>query len=264
MTIRDEAWPPGTPCWVDLVVEDPAAAMSFYTELFGWEGHDAGPDAGGYTVCLLDGRPTAGIGPCPPGLGLTNVWTTYLATDDADRTAKQIKASGGSLMIEPFDVWDAGRMGVAVDPTGISFGLWQSKAHIGSAVVNEPGGLTWNECMSRDYEGAQDFYSDVFGFEFQERGDAVTFRYSLIRLDGSAVAGLGELSAQLPQEIAGHWMGYFATADCDATVGKAAELGAVSQVAPTETPSGRMAVIEGPQGETFAVITVVDAEPAPA
>ncbi len=261
MTIHDGAWSPGTPCWVDLVVDDPAAAMSFYTELFGWESREAGPASSEYTMCLLDGRPTAGVGPRPQGLGMPNAWTTYLATDDADQTAKQVKASGGSLMIEPFDVVDAGRMGVALDPTGIRFGLWQSKAHVGSAVVNQPGALTWNECMSRDYEGAQAFYADVFGYEFDERGDADTFRYALMLLDGSAIGGLGELSAELAEDVPGHWMTYFATLDPDATVDDATALGASIRVPPTDTPYGRMAVVEGPQGETFAVITVVDAAP---
>jgi predicted enzyme related to lactoylglutathione lyase len=34
MPTRDEAWPQGTPCWVDLGVDDVDAARTFYTQLF--------------------------------------------------------------------------------------------------------------------------------------------------------------------------------------------------------------------------------------
>src|ERR1039457_703014 len=37
MVTRDTAWPSGTPCWVDLGVDDIAKAGTFYAGLFGWE-----------------------------------------------------------------------------------------------------------------------------------------------------------------------------------------------------------------------------------
>ena len=37
MPTSDEDWPNGTPCWVDVLVTDPAAAKTFYSSLFGWE-----------------------------------------------------------------------------------------------------------------------------------------------------------------------------------------------------------------------------------
>jgi hypothetical protein len=45
---RDEAWPNGTPCWIDLMVTDAAAARQFYSSLFGWDILDGPPEAGGY------------------------------------------------------------------------------------------------------------------------------------------------------------------------------------------------------------------------
>jgi predicted enzyme related to lactoylglutathione lyase len=38
---------PGTPCWVDLGSTDPAMSWAFYTDLFGWEVREAGPELGG-------------------------------------------------------------------------------------------------------------------------------------------------------------------------------------------------------------------------
>ena len=61
MPIRDESWPHGTPCWVDVMVTDPTAAKHFYTGLFGWDIQDGPPEAGGYAMCLLKGRPVAAV-----------------------------------------------------------------------------------------------------------------------------------------------------------------------------------------------------------
>ena len=48
--------PPGTPCWADLATPDLTDARRFYPELFGWTGQvTPEPEAGGYTVFLLDG-----------------------------------------------------------------------------------------------------------------------------------------------------------------------------------------------------------------
>ena len=61
MVTRDTAWPPGTPCWVDLGVADIGKARAFYTGLFGWDVQEGPPESGGYSMAELNGRPVAGI-----------------------------------------------------------------------------------------------------------------------------------------------------------------------------------------------------------
>ena len=261
MTVRDTAWEPGTPCWVDLIVTDVEAAATFYGELFGWDCQEGPPEAAGYRMCMLEGRPVAGIGPGPADRDLPSVWTTYLATADADATARLVMEHGGSLMMEPFDVLDVGRMGVAFDPSGAPFGLWEAKSHLGASVVNEPGTLTWNECMTRDYRGTQDFYRAVFGYVYDEIGDD-SFRYAAISVGGRVVAGIGELTRQMPPEVPSHWMTYFASDDVDRSVKRSTSLGALLRTGPMDTPYGRMAVVEGPQGEVFSMITTTGRETA--
>src|SRR5580700_11141240 len=108
---RNTAWPPGTPCWVDLGVTDIPKARTFYSSLFGWEIQDTPPEAGGYSMCVIGGRPVAGIGQSEGDMPI--FWTTYLASDDADKTAEAIKTAGGRVVVEPFDVMDVGRMLIA-------------------------------------------------------------------------------------------------------------------------------------------------------
>jgi predicted enzyme related to lactoylglutathione lyase len=253
MVTRDTAWAAGTPCWVDLTVTDIPAAQAFYAELLGWECQAGTAETGGYSMCLRNGRPVAGIGPKMGPQDTPAVWMTYLATDDADQTAAKIKAAGGQVIAEPFDVMDVGRMAVAADPGGAVFGIWQARAHAGIGIANEPGALTWNENMSRAYDANMAFYRDVFGYDYGDMS-ADGFRYATLKVGGEDVGGIGELGPELPAEIPANWTAYFAVQDADGTVAKATELGGSLLRPAWDTPYGRMAVVADDQGAAFAII----------
>jgi predicted enzyme related to lactoylglutathione lyase len=251
---RDEAWPNGTPCWIDVLVTDPGAARVFYSGLFGWDIQDGPPEAGGYLMCMMKGRPVAAISPKPESNPFPNVWSTYLASDDVDATVAKATEAGSQLMMEPMDVMTAGRMAFAMDPTGAPYGIWQAGTHLGVGVYNEPGTLVWNELMTRDYEGAKAFYGNVFGYTYDEIGEG--FSYSTIKraTDGEVVAGMGELDAGMPAEVPASWVTYFMVEDTDTSAAKAVELGASIVRQPFDTPFGRMAPLIGIQGEAFSLI----------
>ena len=65
-----------------------------------------------------------------------------------------------------------------------------------------------------------------------------------------------EITGEWPAEVPPHWMTYFAVDDCDATTGRAAELGATVLVAPADIPPGRFAVLRDPLGAVFSLIAV--------
>lgn len=256
MPVRNEAWPEGTPNWVDAQVDDVEAAASFYSTLFGWDIHDAGPGAGGYHMAFLDGSVVAGIGPKPENAGpMPSVWSTYIAVDDADATAAKITEAGGSLMMPPFDVMDQGRMTVAFDAAGAAFGLWQAKAHHGIAVHGEPGSVTWNELHTRDYQRSRDFYAQVFGYTYTdlEGGDEFTYATVERAADSQTVGGISH-DTSLAEGMPNYWLTWFAVADPDATIEQATGLGAGVLFPATDSPFGRMAVLQGAQGEVFGII----------
>ena len=253
MVTRDTAWPTGTPCWVDLGVTDIPTAQEFYGGLFGWDIQDTGPESGGYRMCEIDGQPVAGIGP-KMDPNMPTFWTTYLATEDADVTAAKIKAAGGQVIVEPFDVMDVGRMAIAMDPGGAAFGIWQAKLHTGIRLANEPGSLIWSENMSRNYEANKAFYKTVFGYSYGDIG-AEGMNYATLDLDGRSVGGIGEIGAEMPAEMPANWGTYFAVDDTDAAVAKVTELGG-SVVAPAwDSPYGRMAVVSDNQGAVFSLMS---------
>lgn len=252
MTTRTE-YKPGTPSWVDLGSPDLDASRRFYGQLFGWAPQIAeAPEAGGYTLFTKGGEQVAGLGPLfmpeqPPA------WSTYVTTADADATAAKVTAAGGTVVVAPMDVMDAGRMGVFRDPTGAHISVWQPKEHRGAGLVNEPGSFTWNELATRDVEKAKQFYEAVFGWDAHtsktEMGE-----YTEFKLDGNSIAGMMDITGRVPDAVPANWAVYFAVSDCDATVKQVKELGGSVVMEPTTIPQGRFAFLIDPQGAPFSVI----------
>ena len=258
MTTRDTSWPEGTPAWADVMVPDGEASRQFYTSLFGWDFQIGGEESGFYSQAMHGGRTVAGLGQSMPGQeGPPPAWTTYLAVEDVGLVAERITGAGGSLMMAPMEVGEFGSMAVAVDPTGAVFGLWESGTHTGAQIVNEPGAMVWNETLSHDFETAKAFYGDVFGYGFMDLGGD-GFTYAGIEVDGSVVGGLGQLPDGTPASMPSVWMTYFQVEDTDAVVAQAQELGGTVRQEPRDSPYGRTAVLAGPAGEVFAVITPAD------
>ena len=252
MVTRDTAWPQGTPCWVDIGVTDIPKAKAFYGGLFGWDIQDGTPEAGGYSMCQIAGQPVAGIGASQGDMPI--FWTTYLASQNADETAAKIKAAGGQVVMDPFDVMDAGRMFIAVDPGGAFFGVWQANAHTGVRVANEPGSLIWSENMSRAYEANKAFYGAVFGYHFGDIG-AEGMNYATLDIEGRPVGGIGEIGPEQPAQVPASWRTYFAVDDTDAAVARVTELGGRLIAPAWDSPYGRMAVVSDDQGAVFSLMS---------
>jgi predicted enzyme related to lactoylglutathione lyase len=269
-----ERYVPGVPCWVDTSQPDPDAAVAFYGGLFGWEFEDVMP-AGSpvkYFIARLHGGDVAAVGSQPEGAPPAAVWNTYVWVDSADETASKVRDAGGSVLTEPFDVLESGRMAVFADPEGAPFSVWQAKQHRGATVVNEPGSLNFNNLNTRDIEGAKAFYGSVFGWETLGTGSDFT-AWTLRaygdhleegdpglreRMAGSgAPAGFENVVASLnpipddQPDTPPHWGVTFAVDDADAAAAKAGELGGQVVVPPFDAPWVRMTILTDPQGAMF-------------
>ncbi|WP_030255536.1 MULTISPECIES: VOC family protein [Streptomyces] len=261
MPVVTDPYLPGTPCWVDLLASDQQAALDFYRDLFGWQGQVGPAEFGGYSVCMLNDRPVAGImtapgpedRPAPPV-----AWTTYLASDDADESHRAIVAAGGTILYEPMDVGTIGRMLVAADPTGAVFGVWQAMDFIGAGVVNEPGALVWNELNTADTGAAGRFYQPALGLR------PATIQgmdgYFSLNVGDRTVGGMQAIPGYLAPGTPSHWMTYFSVDDTDSTVDALVRAGGSVIQPPFDLQSGRMAVVRDPQGALFAVIQAPEAQ----
>ncbi|RVU23920.1 VOC family protein [Streptomyces antnestii] len=253
-------YPPGTPCWVDLMAPDQQAALDFYRDLLGWQGEIGPPEFGGYAMCTLNGKPVAGImkavpmkegDPTPP-----TVWTTYLASADADATHAAISDAGGTPMFPVMDVGTVGRMFVAADPTGAVFGVWQPVDFYGAQVVNEPGALTWNELHTSDIPAASAFYQRALGLVSAPMEGAGMTDYHSMNVGDRPVGGMTTMEGA-PPGVPPHWLTYFAVDDTDSVVDALVKAKGNVLVPPFDFVAGRMAVVQDPQGAVFAVIKTV-------
>ena len=182
-----------------------------------------------------------------------SVWITYVSVDDANATVELAKKAGATVFVEPMDVSDIGRMAVFADPEGAAIGVWQPKTFPGAELANEAGTFAWNELNTRDVPAAKAFYTDVFGWKPNDL-DMGGMSYTEWKLGDKTVAGMMTMPDMVPAEVPAHWLVYFAVDDTDASVSKAAELGAATLVPPTDIPPGRFAVLADPDGAAFAVI----------
>jgi predicted enzyme related to lactoylglutathione lyase len=257
---------------------DVDAAAKFYSALFGWELEDSMPagSEGRYLIARLRGGSVAAITSPPPGAPPHAMWNTYIAVGSADETAAKARDAGGSVLNEPFDVMDAGRMAVLADPEGAVLGVWQAGAHPGARIVNEPGSLNFNVLNTRDAQAAKPFYRAVFDWTTLDLGSGEFWTMAAYgdylealtpgtreRTAEFGAAGFEDVVAALrviPSEdhdTPTHWGVTFSTADADATAAEAERLGGTVVMPPADAPYSRLTVIRDPQGAFFTATAFV-------
>jgi predicted enzyme related to lactoylglutathione lyase len=256
---------------VDTSQPDPEAAVDFYRGLFGWEFEDVMPPGseGKYFMARLRGRNVAAVGSIPDGAPPMAMWNTYIWVDSADDTTAKVRGAGGGVLMEPFDVMDAGRMAVVTDREGAALSVWQARRNRGAQIVNEPGSLNFNGLATRDVEAAKSFYGSVFGWSTLDVGGGAVMwtlpgygdhlersnpdlRKQLAETGGppgfeDVVASINPLPDDQPDTPA-HWSVTFAVEDADAAAARATELGGTLVVPPLDAPWVRMTIIDDPQG----------------
>jgi uncharacterized protein len=254
-----ESYEPGTPSWIDLGTEDIDATVAFYGTLLGWTTPAGPPEAGGYRVAELRGKPVAGLGPkMNPG---PPAWTSYVSVADADETLAKVTAAGGTVLMPSMDVMGIGKMAVFMDNAGAALALWQPGLFAGAGLVNEPGSLVWNELSTRDIDAAKSFYPAVFGWEASTVEDG-PMPYTEFKLNDRSIAGMMPMPEMVPAEVPNYWGIYLGVSDTDGAVATTTAAGGTVLLAPMDIPIGRFAVLTDPQGAVFSVISLNDAAAA--
>ena len=254
MPTRDTA-PVGAPCWIDLFTSDPDRSQAFYDELFGWTSESAGPEYGGYINFSKGGVPIAGAMKNDGQAGIPDVWSVYLATDDAKATVAAAEASGAQVVVPAMDVMALGTMAVVLDAGQASIGIWQPGLHKGFGLLGEPGAPSWFELHTRAYDASVQFYKDVFGWDAHVMSDTPELRYTTLGEGESSLAGIMDASAFLPEGVPSGWHIYFGVEDADAALAKIAALGGTVIQGAEDTPYGRLAQAADPTGALFKIVT---------
>ncbi|MGQ4332914.1 VOC family protein [Streptomyces hayashii] len=123
---------------------------------------------------------------------------------------------------------------------------------IGAAHAHHaPGAPCWVSLMAHGLTATQEFYGELFGWEFQP-GPQQLGPYVRALLDGREVAGIGQLAPDRHLPVA--WTPYFASDDVDSTAETVRLCGGTIGVGPLEAAeAGRLAIGSDPSGAVFGV-----------
>lgn len=246
---------PGSFCWLELATTDQNAAKKFYGSLLGWTSSDRpmGPDEV-YTMFAKNDRRVCGCYKLRMDMlaeGVPPHWMLYVCVAHADETVAKVKSAGGSVMCDPFSVFDFGRMTIFKDPSGAHLAIWQPKSHPGYGIVHEPGAFTWADLMTGNQSQAGKFYESVFGWKMNS-GENQSGHLHI--KNGDRVIGGIPPAGALPSNTPPHWMPYIMVESCDASTDKAKQLGAKLLLRPeTMARVGRWSVIADPQGAVLSL-----------
>jgi hypothetical protein len=250
----------GTPSWADLGTTDPQAAKAFYGSIFGWEAKEQDTPNGPYIMFYKGDKAVAAAMPLTEmetSQGVPPHWNTYIAVDDVAAAATAATEAGGHVIVEPMEVMDAGKMAFVADPGGAVFGLWEAGNHIGAQLVNEHGALSWNELITDDTDGAEEFYGKVLGWT-TETAEMPAGPYTSWMVGQAPVGGMMKKRTEMGP-IPNVWGVYFGADDCDACLEDVKAAGGTVVMDPIEVPEvGRLAVVSDPQGAMFTVFTAAN------
>ena len=213
LTVPD--YPYGSPCWVDLLVSDVRARPDLLRRALRLAVARRRPrdrrlhDGAARRPSRRRHQPQARRRPDPRASGRPTCASVTSRSPSAPSTRY-----GGRTLGRPVAIGALSRTLIAVDPGGSYFGVWEPGDLPGSGVLDEPGSLTWNELLTRDYDRVQNFQLGVFGHEFTDETEPGGPRWATAHTgDGNPAYGLAEIDDEWPREIPPHWVASFATRD---------------------------------------------------
>jgi uncharacterized protein len=120
----------GEASWHELMTTDAPAAMTFYSQVFGWQPSEA-LDMGPMGKYHMFNRPHGMIGGMmnkPPEMAhVPPIWQIYFRVPDITAAVERIKANGGQILNGPMEVPGGDRVVNATDPQGAAFQLHARK-----------------------------------------------------------------------------------------------------------------------------------------
>jgi len=110
---------------VELQTQDLDKSKKFYAGMFDWKLEDMpGMD---YTMINV-GEGTGGGMMKKPVADMPGFWLPYILVDDVIASTKKAQSLGATICKDVTEVQGMGWFSLITDPTGASFGLWQTKA----------------------------------------------------------------------------------------------------------------------------------------
>jgi uncharacterized protein len=111
-----------------------------------------------------------------------------------------------------------------------------------------PGTPSWVDLQTTDQPAAKQFYSELFGWRYDDMPAGEDVVYSMATLKGQHVAAISPLGADM-QGVPPHWNTYVTVSDVEASAGQVGGAGGQLIAPPFDVlDAGRMAVVADPTG----------------
>jgi predicted enzyme related to lactoylglutathione lyase len=121
---------------------------------------------------------------------------------------------------------------------------------MGERASHEPGTFSWADLSTTDTDGAEAFYTGLFGWDTEDNPIPEGGVYTMLSKGGKNVAALSEAREGQPPA----WNSYVTVESADASAAAASENGGTLAMEPFDVMDvGRMAVVQDPTGAFFAV-----------
>ena len=115
------------------------------------------------------------------------------------------------------------------------------------------GVFSWVDLATPDPEGAKAFYMGLFGWESEDIPTPMGPAYTMLRMNGYNVAGLGPQPPGM-EGMPAFWASYVNHSDVDAIAARIPGAGGVVTMPPMDVMSeGRMMMVQDPTGAMFGV-----------
>lgn len=202
--------------WYELLTTDMSAAQAFYGKVMGWKMQDASTPKFAYRLFSVGDRPVAGLMELPfegRKKGATPRWMGYVAVEDVDAVADQLRRLGGTVYVPPTDS-NIGRLAVVADPQTATLALIRGLKY-GTTDAGPPGPVCWHELYATDAKEAFKFYGSLLDWENEQ---PMTTPIESYRLFGAGKRTLGGMFNKIAAAPVPFWLYYFEVADLDLAV----------------------------------------------
>jgi uncharacterized protein len=241
---------PGKFVWFELLTRDIPGAQAFYGEVLGWKVRPFPMGDSSYEMIYVGDTMIGGY--AAPGEREPARWVSCASVDDVDAAVRAAAASGGKVLEPAVDAPGVGRFAKIADQQGAELTLLKSATGDPSDSPPGPGGWLWNELHTTDPASAVAFYEKVLGLSPRPVDMGPSGTYYILARDGVDRGGVTDI---LSPGVPPHWLPYVEVEDADATLARAAGLGAKVLVGPHDIPGiGRFGILQDPTGGALAVM----------
>ena len=246
--------------WYELMTNDLDKAVSFYTNVVGWDVRDSGMPGTRYMMFGKGGIDVGGMMSWSSvGTEKPAKWIGHIHTTDVDAETAATVAEGGKQYRPATDIPGVGRFSVVADPQGAEYMLFQPNLTEAPSRLKpaELGAVNWHELATSDWTAAWDFYSRHYGWTKDVAVDMGPMGTYQTFSQDDTVAGGGMMNLPPGSGTAApgpSWKFYFTVEDINGAVEKIKANGGTVLHGPVQVPGGSWTVQAlDSQGGAFAI-----------